>query len=380
VTAPSTRWDDLFAAVGSLRAVALVRLLFGPIVVFHLWGFLAQAVDGRTYQDRFHEPFWPWLPQPPEAVYTAMLVVGVVAGVAMTVGLWSRLATTTAFAVVAANLLVDQTAFQHNRAFLLMNLGLLALQRTGVALSLDAWRHRLRTGRPPSDIGLLWPLQLQRLLLTSVYLASAVSKLLDPDWRSGLVLWDRVVRFSHHIEALPQGSGLADALTDRWVYWWFAPVVVATELFIGLGLWHPRLRLAAVWVAVAFHLSIEVSADVHTFSYAALAALALWAVPRTRDRTVVVGRPPSATVIRSLDWLARFEIRTDAAADGLTMTDRDGSRFAGPAARWRVLLRLPLTFWVAAPVVALGSRPERSAPRSDGADRHGAPTRPGTAS
>ena len=350
-------WDALFDEVGSLRAVALVRLLFGPIVVFHLWGFLVAALDGRTYQGRFHEPFWAWLPHPPASLYTVMIAVGVVAGVAMTVGLASRLATTTAFAVVAYNLLLDQTAFQHNRAFLVMNLGMLALQPTGLALSLDARRHRLRTGHPPSDLGLLWPLRLQRLLLSSVYLASAGSKLLDPDWRSGLVLWDRVARFSFRIEALPFGDGLADLLTDRWVYWWFAPVVLGTELFIGLGLWSGRTRLAAIWVAVAFHLSIEVSADVHTFSYAALAALAVWAVPSTRDRTVVHAGRREARTIRSLDWLARFRIEPVTDGDGpLTLIDRDGTRYTGMAARRRVRLRLPLTFWFTAPVVALTAR------------------------
>lgn len=363
MTALRSWWDELFVEVGSLRAVALVRLLFGPIVVFHLWGFLVDAVDGHTYQDRFHEPFWAAPPDPPVALYTLLLVVGVAAGLAMTIGLASRVATIVAFTVVATNLLLDQTSFQHNRAFLVMNLGLLALQPTGVALSVDAWRQRARTGRPPSDIGLLWPLRLQRLLLASVYLASGVSKLLDPDWRSGLVLWDRVVRFSHNIEALPGGAGLADVLTDRWLYWWFAPVVLATELFIGLGLWHRRTRLAAVWVAVAFHLSIEVSADVHTFSYAALAALAVWAVPRTRERLVLTARPSTARWVRSLDWLARFDIVPAGAGEALSLIERDGSRHTRTDARRRVMLRLPLTFWFVAPLVALGSRSRWEPPR-----------------
>jgi hypothetical protein len=349
------RWDDLFDEVGSVRAVALVRLLFGPIVVFHLWAFLPDALDGQTYQDRFHEPFFSWLPNPPESWYAIVIGAGAVAGLAMTVGLASRLATTTAFAVVAYNLLLDQTAFQHNRAFLVMNLGLLALQPVGVALSVDAWRHRRRTGQPPSDLGLLWPLRLQRLLLSSVYLASAVSKLLDPDWRVGLVLWDRVVRFSHHIEALPGGSGLADVLTDRWPYWWFAPVVLGTELFIGLGLWSSRTRLAAIWVAVAFHVSIELSANVSTFSYAALAALSVWAVPRTRQRTVVTDRADVATAVGALDWLARFRIEQAPPGTGVALIEPDGTRYTGSTARRRILLRLPLTFWIVAPAVAAGA-------------------------
>jgi HTTM domain len=345
-------WASLFDEVGSLRGVALARLLFGPIVVFNLWGYLTDALDGQTYQDRFHHPFWSWLPHLPEPVYGLVILAGVAAGAAMTVGFLSRVATTTAFLVVTYNLLVDQTGFQHNRAFLVMNLGLLALQPTGLALSVDAWRHERRTGRPPDDRGLLWPLWLQRLLLASVYLASATSKLSNPDWRSGLVLWDRVVRYSSNIEALPHGDALAGVLTDRWVYWWFAPVVLGTELFIGLGLWGKRTRLAAIWVAVAFHASIQVTAEVNTFSFGALAALAVWAVPRTRDRTVIAPAR-AAAAIGALDWLARFHVEVAEPGGGFRLVDRDGRRWAGIDARRRVLLRLPLTFWFIAPVVAL---------------------------
>ena len=346
-------WRGLFDEVGDIRAVALVRLLFGPIVVFHLWDFLTDALHGSTYQDRFHEPFWPWLPNPPETVYALLISIGVLAGVAMTVGLASRIATTTAFVVVGYNLFLDQTSFQHNRAFLLMNLAMLALQPTGRALSIDAWRYRRRFGHPPSDIALIWPLWLHRILLASVYLASGVSKLLDPDWRGGLVLWDRVVRFQRAIEDLPLGDTLVDVLTTRWLYYWFAPLTLATELFIGLGLWHHRTRLAAVWVAVLFHVSIEVTANVHTFSYAALAALALWAVPRTRDRVVTVPRREQAAAIRRLDWLRRFRVVVDEDGGPAELIERDGTRHRGADARRRVLLHLPLTFVFVAPVIAV---------------------------
>lgn len=354
------RWDGLFDEIGSIRAITLTRLLFGPIVVFHLWGFLTDALRGRTYQDRFHEPFWGWLPHPPETVYAGLLVIGVAAGLAMTIGAASRLATTTAFVVVGYNLLLDQTAFQHNRAFLLMNLGLLALHPTGRALSLDARRHRRRHGQPPNDRALLWPLWLQRALLSSVYLASSVSKLLDPDWVGGLVLWDRVVRFQDEIETLPLGGILTDVLTTRAVYYGFAPVVLATELFIGLGLWHHRTRMAAVWTAVVFHVSIELTANVHTFSYAALAALTVWAVPSTRDRVVTVRTAATARVVRYLDWLGRFRVEVDDRHDQLALIERDGTAYQGTEARSRLLLRMPLTFFVAAPLALLASVRSRS--------------------
>ena len=86
-----------------------------------------------------------------------------------------------------------------------------------------------------------------------------------------------------------------------------------TELFIGIGLWFGRTRLAAVWVAIVFHLLIEVSASVEVFSFVAIAALAIWVTPSTRDRIVRVGGDAATSrvviaLVRAGDWFGRFEV------------------------------------------------------------------------
>ncbi len=130
-------------------------------------------------------------------------------------------------------------------------------------------------------------------------------------------------------------------VTARAFHWVLSPVAVATELFIALGLWFGRTRLAAVWVAVAFHVGIEVSAQVEVFSVIAIGALAVWAVPSTRDHTLVTpGR-----WVRWLDWMARFDITVDPGASW-RMVDRDGTVLEGRDARRFVLTRLPPTFLV----------------------------------
>ena len=83
----------------------------------------------------------------PDRLWFAMLWVGAVAAVLMTIGLWTRVATATTFAVVAGNLLLSQTHFRHNRAFLAIVLGGIALLPAGRVLSVDAWWRR-RRGRP----------------------------------------------------------------------------------------------------------------------------------------------------------------------------------------------------------------------------------------
>ena len=202
----------------------------------------------------------------PGRLWFAMLWVGAVAAVLMTIGLWTRVATITTFAVVAGNLLLSQTHFRHNRAFLVDRpRGHRPAARRPGAVGRRLVAPAPRPAGSP-DVAALWPLWLLRVQVCLVYLASGISKLVDPDWFGGLVLWDRVVRYQHVLEPTPLPGWAIDLLTERWLYYVVGPAAVFTELFIGVGLWFGRTRLAAVWVAIVFHVLIEVSASVEVFS------------------------------------------------------------------------------------------------------------------
>ena len=133
-----------------MRALALLRVLAGPIVLLHLQPFLADASDGETYRDAFHEPYADWYPELPEGIYIGLLWLGAVAAVAMSLGLLTRVATAATFAIVTYNVFLSTTHFHNNRAYLIIVLGLLAVAPCGRELSLDAWIRR-RRGRPPLD-------------------------------------------------------------------------------------------------------------------------------------------------------------------------------------------------------------------------------------
>ena len=348
-----TTWiDDVFDRPASLRSLALLRIVLGPVTVVHLWRFLVDTVGGTTYTDHFHTPWWGFAPEVPGVVQAAVVWTGAAAAVALTLGWHTRLVAPLTWLCVAGNLFLSQHHFRHNRAFLLLLFGAVALADSGRVLSLDARRRRARTGAQPGDagddLGTVWPLWLLRVLAASVYLASGFSKLIDPDWSGGLVLWDRAVRHQHLVHDRvpgPIADAVVDLVTARWVHAITSPIAVAMELFIGIGLWFGRTRLLAVWVAIVFHLSIELSASVEVFSLAAIAALVIWVTPSTRDRVAVV---PDATWVRRLDWLARFEVHERPGAP-VSVTDRDGSVHTGGTARWLLWSRLPLVF----PVVAV---------------------------
>ena len=127
-----------------MRALALLRVLAGPIVLVHLEPFLSDGLDGRTYLDAFHEPYANWYPEVPEGVYVGLLCLGAVAAITMSLGFLTRLATATTFLIVTYNLFLSTTHFHNNRAYLVIVLGLLAVAPCGRELSLDAWLRRYR--------------------------------------------------------------------------------------------------------------------------------------------------------------------------------------------------------------------------------------------
>ena len=350
--------DALLGRRVSMRSLALLRVLVGPVTLLHLRPFVADALGGRIYRDAFYEPYAAWYPDLPRPLYGAVLAVGVVAAVAMSVGFCTRLATGATFGVVAYNLFLSTTHFHSNRAYLLIVLAALAVAPCGRELSVDAWLRR-RRGLPPLDLRApAWPLWLLRFEAAVVYGASGLSKLVDPDWFGGTVTWHRIVQVRDRLDASPLPPWAVSLLADRSFHTYAAKLIVLTELFIAVGLWWRATRYAAVWVAVCFHLAIEVSASVQVFSYLAIAALVIWAVPSTRDRLVVIdpGNPQHrrlASSIGALDWLARFRVLAGRPGTPVTLTDRNGAMSSGPAAVARVLSRLPLTAWFALPTLLL---------------------------
>ena len=332
-------FDELLGRPVSMRSLWLLRVLAGPAVLLHLQPFLSDAWNGRIYSDAFYQPYAAWYPELPEALYVGLLWLGAVAAVAMSLGVLTRLATATAFGVVAYNLFLSTTHFHNNRAYLVIVLGLLALAPSG------------REATAPA-----WPLWLLRFECAAVYAASGLSKLLDPDWFGGTVTWQRVVQARAELSTLPDWA--VSVLTDRSFHTGAAKLIVLTELFIAAGLWWRRTRYAAVWVAVVFHLAIEGSASVQVFSYLAIAVLVVWATPSTRDR--VLRLDPAArshrrwaALVRALDWLARFRVEPASPGAPLEVVDRDGTTLrSGPAAAL-LLSRLPLTAWFALPALLL---------------------------
>ena len=356
------RLDALFLARGSVRAVSVARILLGLIVLWHLRPFLHEMQAGVYYGDHFHRPFLPWLPTTSREVWYGVVGATAVAGGLMAVGLYSRVATIASFVLVSYGVAVDQLGFQHNRGLLVIVLAVMCLFPTGQVLSVDRWLRR-RGGQAVSDQANLWPLWLMRLECTVPYVASATSKIIDPDWWGGTVIWIRTLRHIERVEQHPLVPELiGDMLDQRSFHFWAAKAVILAEYLIGLGYWSRRTRYLSIWTAMLFHLGIEMSAEVNVFSWLGIANTLFWVVPATRDRTLVLDvRLRRARVLRFLvrwlDWLARFEVREATDGPAITLIDRDGTRLVGPRAVRIVLSRLPVFFWFVYPTLWPGLAP-----------------------
>lgn len=348
-------WNAGIDAVGDVRVLSVLRILLGPVVLLHLEDTFRLAADGFYYADRFYLPYADWYPEAGHTLYVTMLVAAAVAAVAMSIGFLTRLATVYSAFFVGYNIFLSKTHFAHNRAFLLILLITVAVLPVGRHYSVDAW---IRRRRHPDEAVLtstpLWPLWLVRFEVVVVYCASATSKLIDQDWWGGLMLQRRAI--DQREQAIEDGAPtwLMDVLADGTFQWWFSKSAVLTEFVIALGFLHRRTRLFAIWVAIPFHVSIQISAKVQVFSWAALAALIIWVTPKARDRRLELpGGHWLARAVPPLDWFGRFEL-TPSAGESVVFIDRpgrDGSRrhLAGNDAVVAALIRLPVTFWFAAP-------------------------------
>lgn len=277
------RFDELLARPVGTRSIGVVRLLVGLVAFVHLRPIASAGLRGDTFHDRFHEPFldplFDLVPMLGPSGFTVVMVLGTVAALAMSAGAATKTATIVTTSAVGYHLLVSTTHLHNNRAYLFAVLVGLSLAPSGRSFSVDRWWRARRGHDPLPEVMPAWPLWLLRFECSLVYAASGFSKLIDPDWFGGTVTWGRVATQEALLRASILPEFVQELLLDRSFHTVAAKAVVLTELFIAIGFWWRRTRPWAVATAVVFHIAIELSASVQTFSYLAIAVLVVWADP-----------------------------------------------------------------------------------------------------
>lgn len=336
-------------ARGPLFALGLFRVLTGLLVIRHTVRLLQETWTGH-FADRFYPAYFEWIPVPDRMLHVGSLYALAALGALVSVGFATRAALAGALVLGAWTFLLNQFLYSNNRMFLLLMLLVLLVSPAHRVLSVDAWLRARRGGGggDPDPTGPLWTTYAIRGQASLLYLASGLSKLVDPTWLAGDVLWHRAV--------IVLGKPAAALLSP--VRPLLGGGAIALEIFLGIGLWLPRTRRLALWLGFLFHFAIELAFLVHVFSYLMLGTYLLVASSARRNR-VLRYRASSrlqallAAQLETFDWLGKLVVEP---SDRLEAVDADGAVYRGPMAFAIAGNAVPLSFPIAYPVTWFRAR------------------------
>ncbi len=347
---------------GDTHVLAVARILFGLLLFWQALDAARALHDSRYFGDVFHMPMIPEALVPSRTVYVGILAAQMLCAALVVVGHQARPALLFSALSVVYVLLCDRLHYHHNRYALACYAFLLAFSPCDRTLVLG------QTPEEEDRFGPLWAQRLAQLQVSIIYLASGGSKLLDADWRHGLVLLDRLTRYGYI--ALDKGvpQRVVAAFQQPLVASGLAKAAIATELLLAVGLWVPRLRAPLLWWGVMFHLTIQVTSQVELFTWTTLVAYALFATPDRRARKLRFD--PSRRVwkwlargIKALDWLSRYELKAwepdRLRARSLVVVRRDGSIATGLRAAAMVARTTPLLFPLWGPLALVAAFTKR---------------------
>jgi hypothetical protein len=296
---PIAAWNRFWFQPQETSSLALFRIAFGLVATGwtatqgpNLFAFYGR--DG-VLPDAVGPGSWGLLAlSDGPGLLIGVFVATLVASVAFTVGLFTRLA--------ALVVWVGIVSFQHRNGLvtnsgdgLVRNLAFLSvLAPCGEALSLD----RLRRDREhfwefPERAP--WALRLVQIQLSVGYLSAFWAKSGNPLWREGTA-----VSYSLRIEdihRLPTPAFVTHSvlLTELLTYG-----TLAVELSLALLVWNRTLRPWVLLAGIGLHLSIDASLMIGFFSLAMLAAYLSFVPPETATRVVLAVRDRSPRLARSV--------------------------------------------------------------------------------
>lgn len=276
-------WRD---EVGDVQRLGLVRLALG----FFLFRQALHDVQHETtwgyFGARWHLPILPDTLVPSTMGFACVEAALLTLGALVVVGIAARPSLLLSGIGGIYLLLCDRMRYHHH----IYTLYLMALLVAFMPCD-RSWARGRRFAADDERIGPLWAMRLLQLQLSIIYLASAGSKILDAEWRSGAVLADRVVRYGNGAIARGVPHAIIHFLQSPLGGQLMAKGAIATELGLAVALWHPRTRRLAAWAGIVFHVTIDFTTGVDIFSWLSILILYLFATYETPS-----GSPSAAPV------------------------------------------------------------------------------------
>jgi hypothetical protein len=357
VTSPLTRFRD---EIADGQILGPIRVAVGLLLGGHAIASADDLAHIGYFGDAFHVPMIPDAFVPSSKVYALILAARLCLAVMVLVGIRARPALAASALLGLWCILADRNQFHHNRYSLCLYAFLLALTPCD-----RSWRA---TSMLQPRSGPFWGVRLAQMQVSLIYLASGGSKLFDPDWRDGLVIADRILRYGPVAVQAGVPRGIVDALAQPDAASALAKIAILTELVLTIALWIGPTRVIALWWALWFHITIQATSKVEAFSLLAIAMLGLFVTPDVRERKLRFdpsrfwGRV-AGTFVPLLDWFARFEVEPwepdGQGGHSVIVIRRDGDRATGVRAFAMITRCVPLLFPIWAPVALLASFTKR---------------------
>jgi len=335
-----------------------VRAAVGALLGWHALEAAEELANVGYFGDAFHVPMIPDALVPSARVYALVLAARVCLAAMVVLGVWARPALASSALFGFWLLLCDRNQFHHDRYGLFCYALLLSLTPCD-----RSWRA-IEPAVPEPRRGPFWGVRLAQFQVSLVYLASGGSKLLDPDWSGGLVIGDRIARYAHVAIARGVPRGIVELLARPDIASALAKTAIMTELVVCVALWFRRTRVVALWWGLCFHLVIQATSQVETFSVLALSLYGVFVTPDYRARKLRFdpSRPwgkLAGLFVPALDWFARFEVEPwepdDQRGHSVVVFRRDGERATGIRAFAMLTRCLPLLFPLWAPTALVAS-------------------------
>lgn len=355
MTSPLQRFKD---EIADGYVLGPVRVAIGALLGWHALTAAEELAKLGYFGDLFHVSMIPDALVPANRMYAVLLALRVVLAVMVIFGVRARPALAASALLGFWVILSDRLQFHHNRYSLFCYALLLSLTPCD-----RSWRAS-DPAVPAPRTGPFWGVRLAQLQISIVYLASGGSKLLDPDWRSGLVLADRITRHAHLAVAAGVPRKIVDALSRPDAASALAKLAIMTELVICAALWIRPTRAVALWWGIWFHVAIQVTTNVETFTLLTLAMYGVFATPDYHARTLRYdpSRPwgkLARAFVPLFDWLGRFEVKPwepdDQSGHSVVVMRRDGERVTGIRAFAMITRCVPVLFPIWAPLALVAS-------------------------
>jgi hypothetical protein len=335
-----------------------VRVAIGALLGWQALNAAAELSRLGYFGDVFHIAMVPEQLVPSHGVYALLLALRLCLAAMIMFAVWARPALAVSALLGLWLLLCDRLQFHHNRYSLYCYALLLAFTPCD-----RSWRATESAVLEPRTAP-FWAVRLVQLQVSIIYLASGGAKLLDPDWRSGLVLADRIARHAHLAVAAGVPRGVVDVLARADSASALAKLAIMSELVICVALWIRPTRVVALWWGVWFHIAIQLTTKVETFTLLTLAMYGVFATPDYHarklrfDPTRFWGKT-AGTLVPLLDWLARFEVAPwepdDQPGHSLVVECRNGEHVTGVRAFAMIARSIPALFPFWAPIALVAS-------------------------